>query len=310
MSKLTIRTVASIHLHSQSKHELEGQQRKIRMWLKPANLDDEQRRRQKEHVKHTNAWFLAHPSFQNWLEGKTRLIWAIGKPGCGKSILASSIVAHLHSQGLQSLKFFFNSKLGTRLDAGPLGLVRSFLAQIMCIDSALVHTLHTLYQRSSSEEAASFDTLWEVFRDWCSSREQPLYCIIDALDEGLEMSEGPDDFLTTLFITFKECEMVRIVILSRPNHKLEEHMCQDLESTMDPVEPLSFSEGPDTETANTADSAFHTLTTQILIAENQVRSDIDIYVTDQVKRTPKLKAWMSQTDIDSLCARAEGMFLW
>jgi hypothetical protein len=150
---------------------MEDRQRKVRIWLKPANLDNEQRRRQKEQVKHTNAWFLAHSSFQDWLEGTTRLLWAIGKPGCGKSILASSIVAHLHNQGLQPLYFFFNSKLGTRLHAGPLGLVRSFLVQVMSIDSELVHSLHILYQQSSSEEAASFDTLWEVFRDWCSSRK-------------------------------------------------------------------------------------------------------------------------------------------
>jgi DNA replication protein DnaC len=121
-----MRKVAATHISNQSKLELEGQQRKIRLWLKPANLDDEQRRRQKEHVMHTNAWFLAHPSFQNWLEGTTRLLWAIGKPGCGKSILASSIVAQLDNQGLQPLYFYFNSKLGTRLDAGPLVLFDHF----------------------------------------------------------------------------------------------------------------------------------------------------------------------------------------
>jgi hypothetical protein len=302
--------VATTHISNESKRELEYQQKKVRMWLKPANLDDEQRRREKEHVKPTNAWFLAHPSFQNWLKGTTRVLWVIGKPGCGKSILASSIVAQLHNQGLQPLYFYFNSKLGTRLDAGPLGLVRSFLAQIMGVDSELVHNLHTLYQRSSSEEAASFETLWEVFRDWCSSRKQPLYCVIDALDEGLEMSEAPDDFLTALFITFKECEMVKMVVLRRPNHKIEEQMCQNLEATIDPVEPPSYSKDPDTKTADAADSAFHTLTTQILIEETQVRSDIDIYVKNRVKRTPKLKEWISEADIDNLCARAEGMFLW
>jgi hypothetical protein len=305
-----MRKVAAAHISNQSKQELEDEQRKIRMWLKPANLDDEQRRRQKEHVEHTNAWFLALPSFQNWLKGTTRLLWAIGKPGCGKSILASSIVDQLHSQGLQPLYFYFNSKLGTRLDAGSLGLVRSFLVQIMSIDSELVHTLHTLYKRSSSDEVVSFDTLWEVFRDWCSSRKQPLYCVIDALDEGLEMSESPDNFLTTLFITFKECDMVRMVILSRPNHKIEEQICQNLEATIDPVEPPSYSEDPDTKIADATDCAFHTLSTQILIEETQVRSDIDIFVTDRVKRTPKLKAWISGADIDNLCARAEGMFLW
>jgi hypothetical protein len=31
-------------------------------------------------------------------------------------------------------------------------------------------------------------------------------------------------------------------------------------------------------------------TAQILIEESQVSSDINIYVTDRVKRTPKLKA--------------------
>jgi hypothetical protein len=298
MPGLIMRQVTTTHMSNQTKQELEDQQIKVRLWLKPANLDDEQRRRQKEHVKHTNKWFLAHHSFQNWLEGTTRLLWAIGKPRCGKSILASSIVAQLQNQGLQPLYFYFNSKLGTRLETGPLGLIRSFLVQIMNINSELVPTLHTLYQRSSSEEAAPFDTLWEVFRGWCSSRQQYLYCVIDALDEGLDMSEGPDGFLTTLFITLKECEMVRIVILSWPNHKIEEQMRQTLKSATDPVEP-PFSEDPGTETPNTADTvddAFHTLTAQILIEESQVRSDINIYVADRVKQTRKLRlGYLKQT---------------
>jgi hypothetical protein len=124
------------------------------------------------------------------------------------------------------------------------------------------------------------------------------------------MSEAPDDFLTTLFITFKECEMVRMIFLSRPNHKIEEQLCQNLEATIDPVEHSPYSEDPDTKSADAADNAFHTLTTQILIEETRVRSDIDIYVKDRVNRTPKLKAWISQVDIDILCTRAEGMFLW
>jgi hypothetical protein len=104
------------------------------------------------------------------------------------------------------------------------------------------------------------------------------------------MSEEPGDFLTTLFFTFKECEMVRMIILSRPNHKIEEQMYHNLEATIYPVKPPSYSNDPGTKAANATESGVHTLTAQILIEESQVSSDINIYVTDRVKRTPKLKA--------------------
>ena len=64
---------------------------------------------------------------------------------------------------------------------------------------------------------------------------------------------------------------------------------------MNLVEPLLYSEDLDTKTADAADSTLSTLSTQILIEESQVRLDIDIYVTDRVKQTLKLKAWISVT---------------
>jgi hypothetical protein len=193
-------------------------------------------------------------------------------------------VRRLQDLGLQPIYFFFNSKLGTAAGSGPVGLVRAFLFQLLDIDPQLVSHLFPLYSKSSGDEASSFDALWGVFRSWCSQRSEPILYVIDALDETLDGCEQPDDFLAAITGVLRSCEMVRICVTSRPNSRIANHFLSGASSS-------SF-------------------VSQVTIGESQVSSDIVAYATTKVGMSPKLKLWMTQSDIDTLCERAEGMFLW
>jgi NACHT domain len=142
-------------------------------------------------VDGTNTWFLEHSSVEEWIDPSlpahsSRLLWAYGKPGCGKSMLASSIVLHLQKSGSRTIYFFSNSKLGNAVKSSPLGLVRTLLAQLLDDDTQLFDSLFAEYTKSSTETASSIDALWEIFRLWCDKQLKPIFCVIDALDEAME----------------------------------------------------------------------------------------------------------------------------
>ncbi|KAH0566353.1 hypothetical protein GP486_000259 [Trichoglossum hirsutum] len=280
---------AGMFRKSQTQKDLQDRERTIRIWLKPVSFKDEQGRRQRERIHGTNDWFFRHTSFKNWADltstaDKPRLLWAHGKPGCGKSILASSVVHRLQDLGLRPIYFFSNSKLGTAAGSGPIELVRTFLFQLLDADSQLVSQLFPIYSKSTSDEASSFDALWGVFRSWCAKRSEPIFFVVDALDEALDRYEQPDDLLTAITGVLRSCGVVRICVMSRPSSKIANHFLSD-----------------------TKNASF---VSQVAIGENQVRADIMAYIVTKVEMCPKLKLWMTQSDIDALCARTEGMFLW
>jgi hypothetical protein len=207
--------------------DLHDREKAIRLWLKPDDTKDEQQRRQNERVPGTNAWFLQDKPFQDWIDPSlqsynSRLLWVCGKPGCGKSILASSIVAQLREMEIQPIFFFFNSKSGEASGLEPIGFVRTLLFQLLDIDPRLTELLHGIFAKSGSHVASSFADLWEVFRLWCLRRSEPVFCVIDALDESFDGCEDPNDFLSTIVQTLKSCHMLRIVVTSRPSHKIEQ----------------------------------------------------------------------------------------
>ncbi|KAI9768492.1 MAG: hypothetical protein M1840_004902 [Geoglossum simile] len=303
---------ANLFRKQQIQKNLEDQERTIRLWLKSASFEDEQKLRQKERVNGTNDWFLQHPSFKNWTNlnlpaDNPRLFWAYGKPGCGKSILASSVVLELHNLGFRPIYFFFNSESGTA-SSDPIGLVRAFFFQLLDIDPELINHLFPIYTKSSSGEASSFDTLWEIFRLWCSRRSEPIFCVIDALDEALDGCNHPDNFLAAIVSTLKSCGMVRICVTSRPNPRIAKHFSPNMDLDIDSYigdqgNRTPFNDG----IAAIGDGSF---ISQVAISERQVSSDITAYVTTKVKSSSKLKSWMAPPDINALCVRAEGMFLW
>jgi hypothetical protein len=193
-------------------------------------------------------------------------------------------VRQLEELGFQPIYFFFNSKLGTAAGSDPVGLARAFLFQLLDVYPQLVDPLSPMCTKSGSDEATSFDALWEIFCSWCSQQSRPTFCVIDALDESLDGCERPDNFLATIVSALKSCNMLRICVTSRPDPRIIKHF---------------------SPTAGNGSS-----TSQVAISESQISSDIMAYITAGVERFPKLKLWMTQSDIDTLCSRAEGMFLW
>src|SRR5438874_12453282 len=66
--------------------------------------------RRKEHLPGTCQWFLRHPSFVSWSVSPQgpQILWANGKPGSGKSVLAAFVTSELQNLGKPAVYFFFS----------------------------------------------------------------------------------------------------------------------------------------------------------------------------------------------------------
>src|ERR1700722_10028576 len=101
------------------------------MWLKPSNMRECHDRHIREKLPGTCEWIRSHKVFVDWSNGSTdsptanRILHISGSPGCGKSILASSIVDSIKRRGN---RVFFFSFSGTDASRQALdSLVRSLL---------------------------------------------------------------------------------------------------------------------------------------------------------------------------------------
>ncbi len=295
----------------QNENDLRDRKRKVRLWLRPSAFEDQHKRRQKERVPGTNTWFLEHSSVREWIDlnlpaHRPRLLWAYGKPGCGKSMLASSTVHQLQKLGCRPIYFFANSKLGNAAESSPIGLVRTLLAQLLDDDSQLFDSLSAEYTKSSNDEASSFDALWGIFRLWCYRQSESIFCVIDALDEALDDCSDPDGFLASLIDAVNTCPMLRVCVTSRPNSRIERF----LSSETDVGHVSTDGEDCCTQSTGTITATSKSCASRLVISEDRVESDLREYILMKVKKSRKLKTWLSPSDTDILCARAEGMFLW
>ncbi|PGG97105.1 hypothetical protein GX51_07506, partial [Blastomyces parvus] len=84
---------------------------KIRKWLSPPDTSTNLHKAQKSCHKGTGSWFLQGTLFKEWMSGACPYLWLHGIPGCGKTVLSSTIITHLNRQCNSShvvLDFFFD----------------------------------------------------------------------------------------------------------------------------------------------------------------------------------------------------------
>lgn len=148
-------TTMKVHtvVHSQLKIEQERKENllreTIRSWLKAPDPSSTHNRstRLREKSPGSGSWFLQGKEFAHWKE-QASFIWLYGKPGCGKTVLSSTIINELQSTaGTQAncaiayFYFDFNDfqKQGTE------SLIRSLITQFEVCSQSGYPELSDLY---------------------------------------------------------------------------------------------------------------------------------------------------------------------
>lgn len=156
----------------------------------------------KDPVKGTCEWFYQDENFSRWLTSEAAgVFWVTAGPGCGKSVLARSLVknGHLHSTatavniGLDTrverreetiCYFFFNDEAAQRRSVATA--ICALLHQLFAQDptSILIRQALDGSQGSSKPSGLDFNELWEMLVLASESSTQgQVICVLDALDE-------------------------------------------------------------------------------------------------------------------------------
>jgi ankyrin repeat domain-containing protein 50 len=156
-----------------------------RDWLKaPDPFSNYNESCRKRHPR-TGLWLVNGPVFQRWLEEHHSFLWMHGRPGCGKTILSSTVIQHTlrHRRnntdiGIAFHYFTFSDNSKQHVS----GLLRTLLLQLsnqLDDGDATLTQLSETYKDGEPPIQALEGTLKQVV-----GKFQDVYVIIDALDES------------------------------------------------------------------------------------------------------------------------------
>ena len=265
--------------------ELSDKQHKIRLWLSGVDPSLNYNRALRKRHEGTGSWFINGDVFLDWKEdlGPDSIIWLYGIPGCGKSILCSTVLEHvLHAYATTSdvavLYFFFDFNDTEKQQHESM--MRSLLSQLSMHFVSVPPVLETLY--SSCMEGGrkpNFETLMETFHEMTAAF-RATFIIVDALDE---CKERPELLADIEQLSSWEDTNLRILATSRREKEIEDSI---LRLTKD--------------------------ASRICIQSALVNADIRAYVHGQLRTNKRLQRWQEKPNVqleieNTLMEKANGM---
>ncbi|KAJ9149081.1 Zinc finger, ZZ-type [Pleurostoma richardsiae] len=263
------------------------EQERLLEWLSSSDLSIKHNAAIKMREPGTGLWFLESEDFCNWVSSPG-FLWLYGIPGCGKTVLCSTIIEAVREICLTSDErklayFYFDFQEIESQDEGVL--LGSLLRQLCAGEAAIPKPVQDLYTRNhpsgyqpSTEELES--TLFAII----GSLEKEVYIILDALDELPEKHDST-----------KRREVLRRIdrMVSRRFANL--HILTTSRDVMDIREKLASLCGQ-----------------AISIQSSHVDADIAKYVRTCLKedRFVRLPDYIKALIEAKLAEQADGMFRW
>ena len=236
--------------------------------------------------KNTGTWFLDSQVFSEWEAIPGSLLWLYGIPGCGKSVLSSTIIEaileHCHSNSDCSVLYFFFD-FNDEEKQQPDKMVRSLIAQLSSQSKTTPQSLLSLYSSClNGERQPAYDSLVSTLRQMLKDYSRA-YLVLDALDECKERQT-----LLSLMevLAGRKDASLHILATSRKERDIEEEL----------------------ELLTDADN-------RICIQTAIVNRDIHAYIQLRLQTDKTLKRWRGRPDVrreieDGLKEKADGMFRW
>lgn len=264
---------------------LEQRREKIDRWLLPPDPSINYNKALGQRYEGSGLWFLESGAFTKWKTRRNSFLWLYGIPGCGKTILSSTIIKNLDSilssQPLLYFYFDFNDVGKQTLES----MIRALISQLYYKHIETSQQLDTLF--SSCEDGRRQPTcrlLCEAFLHMIEQVKE-VWLVLDALDECCTrkgpLTEGLLSWIKEVLNS--EQRNVHLLVTSR----LE----QDIES-----EIMEFAHIDDV----------------VPIQSSLITNDIRAYVRTRVREDNRLKRWRSQPEVQNeietqLMEKADGM---
>lgn len=183
---ITVGDSASLHagdVHIYGDHPALKVEHKCHQTFKTSTYEDF-KNRNINRAPGTCQWVLNHPNFLSWRRGLTQnLLWISADPGCGKSVLARSLVDHDLSDGTQPIICYFFFKDNELQDNLATALC-AVLHQLFAEQPDLIRHALSTWQKNGDKLQRELAEMWRILqRSVLDPAARPVFCIFDALDE-------------------------------------------------------------------------------------------------------------------------------
>ncbi|KAH8171120.1 ankyrin repeats (3 copies) domain-containing protein [Sarocladium implicatum] len=275
--------ILATEIHAQISDKASRDQIKLaRDWLSPPDPSIDFNKALRLRHRGSGQWFLDSQLYQSWKSRAGSFLWLHARPGCGKTVLSSTVIEHLQERGKEAvivLYFLFTFNDVSKQSAE--GMLRSLTFQLYIG----VPESRSVLEEAMSVQQPSFALLCDVFAKMIREAG-PVAIVLDALDECSRKEDAVLDALSWVRSFRTWSADVRVLVTSRD----EEHIRSSLTAWVREEDILE-------------------------LRSRLVRSDIRHYVHDAVQAHDGLKRWHSRPDVQNeiertLVDKADGMFRW
>lgn len=197
----------------------------MKEWLEKTDSDSpasEYRKHLHSHARGTGEWILETPQYEQWSQSNNvKNLWIRGIPGCGKSVVAASLISRLQRQGDAIVLFFFFREV-IQANRSPRSLIPDFCHELVDHSPPLVESLKSLQEAHSNVASVPFEKLWSSLVTCLGSIKERVFCVVDALDEMKPGNES-DQFLEE-FLNLQTPDTVKVILTSRQVPQVERYM--------------------------------------------------------------------------------------
>lgn len=263
------------------KKHFDDHRNRVLQWLSASDPTSDLNRALASRHEGSGQWLLERDDFTEWTAQRNSFIWLYGMPGCGKSVLASTIIESLQGSLSPLLIFYFdfNDISKQKLDDMIRSLIKQLAFQVPDTWKAL-NQFHEAYKKGTP----TCETLCTTFRAMLEQVSE-VFVIIDALDECSTREGSSTSGLLSWIKNLADNKKVNthILVTSRPEY--------DIKSRIDAW----------TESNNCID-----------IQSKLITNDISNYVEWRVREDEKLKRWRGKETVQdeiksTLIKKANGM---
>jgi KaiC/GvpD/RAD55 family RecA-like ATPase len=200
----------------------------ILRWLSPPDPSINYQKALKLRQVGTGLWFLRHDSYIKWKAGKSRFLWLYGIPGCGKTILSSTILEDLIGTANQCNEstviyfyFDFNNPQKRKADL----MVRSILAQLLHKCTKVPAAL-AAFSPSRGEQNPPLSICVDAIRQIVAQMPR-VFLVLDALDE----CDSREELLEVIMsMSDWEAQTFHVLLTSRKERDIEDAVVQIIHS--------------------------------------------------------------------------------
>jgi hypothetical protein len=165
--------------------------KRIHRWLSAPDPSVNYQKALKQRQHNTGLWFLEGEQYANWKEDAASYLWLHGIPGCGKTILSSTIledILHPSDNHPKHIVVYFYFDFNDVQKQNAEMMLRSLVVQLSDQAVDVPANLAALCSSYAEKGQPSLDALLQITRQTIQELSQ-VYIMLDALDECTQRAE-------------------------------------------------------------------------------------------------------------------------